>query len=328
MRKAISKILDLSLVGLACASMAAASHAAPTRPGNLLVTDLQANTLTEYTTSGSVVQRFSIPAPPSATEHLRDVVQGTDGRIHMFNGTFMPWMSTLDPATGGISNLTAKGWSTGNIGSYGSIATTGSHVFVMDTDTAGGEAQGIVRFDLSDGSFERFASGNSFAYLTLGLDGKLYAGGSVLTNGVVVFDPMTMTSTGYFELQDKRDIRGMAVDSAGNVYTADWSGRIQKRNAGGSVIASLSTGQNLQDIDIDSEGNIVVGSRFGTVYLTDSSLTQMTSFQIGSRFGPSVHVAFTSSVPEPATSAMGAVGMLAVAALARGRQRKHHPNAA
>lgn len=246
----------------------------------------------------------------------------------MFNGTFMPWMSTLDPATGGISNLTAKGWSTGNIGSYGSIATTGSHVFVMDTDTAGGEAQGIVRFDLSDGSFERFASGNSFAYLTLGLDGKLYAGGSVLTNGVVVFDPMTMTSTGYFELQDKRDIRGMAVDSAGNVYTADWSGRIQKRNAGGSVIASLSTGQNLQDIDIDSEGNIVVGSRFGTVYLTDSSLTQMTSFQIGSRFGPSVHVAFTSSVPEPATSAMGAVGMLAVAALARGRQRKHHPNAA
>lgn len=318
MQKAITKALTHLLIALGGTVIAATSTAAPTKHGNLLVTNFSEGTLTEYTRTGTVVQRFSIPRSTTSSSDLRDVVQGTDGRIHMFNGTFKPWMSTLDPTTGAVSNLTASGWSTVNNLSYGGIATLGSYVFVTDMFTyQGGEASGIIRFNTSNGVAERFSPENSYTDLTLGLDGKLYAGGSI-------FDPITMKRIGAFQLQGAGDVRGMAVDSHGNIYTASFDGSIQKRNAAGSLIASLSVGRGLNDIDIDSDGSIVVGSGYGDVYLTDSSLTRLTSFKTkpGTSFGPSGHVAFTSSVPEPSSFALLAVGLIGVSAGFRKRRQE------
>ena len=313
MKMALVKTVPFrALVALVFAGLAATAVAAPTKAGNLLVTDLNAGTLTEYTQLGSVVQKFSIPWSYPNFADLRDVVQGTDGRIHMFNGTFSPWMSTLDPTTGGVSNLSYAGWSTINNVSYGGIAVSGQYVFVSDMSTYGGEASGIVRFDLINGSATRFASGYSFDDLTLGLNGKLYAGGSV-------FDPATMSLLGTTPWMGAGDVRGRAVDVAGNIYSASWDGKISKHSASGLLIATLSTGENLTDIDINSAGNIVVGSRFGNVYLMDSNLSNFSSFQVGESLGPTVHVAFTTGIPEPSSYALLLVGLMTIAAVKRRR---------
>jgi hypothetical protein len=93
------------------------------------------------------------------------------------------------------------------------------------------------------------------------------------------------------------------------------------------LLASLSTNQNLTDIDIDFNGNIVVGSRSGDVYLTDRNLSPFTSFAVdGPRYGPVVHVAFTASVPESASVELMLVGALVLIGMSsRKRQRRVLP---
>ena len=60
---------------VALSAAAASAAALPTTPGNLLVSDLDAGVLNEYTRSGSLVQQFNIPAAGGYWHDLRDVVQ-------------------------------------------------------------------------------------------------------------------------------------------------------------------------------------------------------------------------------------------------------------
>jgi len=301
---------------VALSAAAASAAALPTTPGNLLVSDLDAGVLNEYTRSGSLVQQFNIPAAGGYWHDLRDVVQGSDGQIHMFNGTFSPALTTLNPTTGAITNRTFEGWSTANNISYGGIAVQGNYAFVTDMFTyGGGEPSGIVRFDLTTGSAVRFAEGTNYDDLTLGLDGLLYA-------GLSVYDPITLSQVRSLSFYPSGDVRGMAVNAAGDIFTADWHGRVARYNSQGQLLGSVLTGESLTDIDINAAGELVLGSRSGTVLLADQSLSGFSSFQIGSSYGPTVHVAFTAApVPEPTTYAMLMAGLGVVAFVAR-RKRK------
>lgn len=290
---------------------ATTAGAVSTTPGNLLVSNHANNTISEYTRAGQLVQTFAVPRSDPNWSELRDLVQGSDGRIHVFNGTFTPWMTTLDPATGATTHLTTPEWSTVNNVSYGGIARFGSYVFVSDMYTYnGGEAGGIVRFNLDTGSATRFAQGYEFDDLTLGLDGLLYAGHQV-------YDPGTLSWVRNVQLDVSwgTDIRGRAVDQDGSIYTADWGGWISRFNADGSFVKRIQSGaSDLTDIDINAAGDVIVGSRFGQVIQTNRSLDAVSSFSVNGAWGPTVFVAFTSPVPEPAAPAMllGGLGLLAM----------------
>jgi hypothetical protein len=266
------------------------------------------------------VQQFVIPRSDPHWADLRDVVQGTDGRIHMFNGTFAPWMTTLDPVTGSVSHLAHAGWSTFNNLNFGGIAVSGPYVFVSDMATSGGgQPSGIVRFDLTNGSAMRFGTGFDYVDVTLGLDGLLYAVST--NNSSSVYDPSTMALLRNVDLEGASGVLGLAVDAAGTLYSVDGSG-ISKFDAAGSWLGSLWSGQSLTDLDIDAAGTIVAGSRYGEVLLTDHNLSGFTSFQIGGPwYGPTVHVAFTvAAVPEPQTCALMLAGLLLVGTVARRRR--------
>lgn len=312
--------LSRAIASVALSSAAATAAALPTTPGNLLVTDLGTGVLSEYTRTGSLVQQFTIPPADGYWRDLRDVVQGIDGRIHMFNGTFSPALSTLDPTTGAITNRMFEGWSTVNNISYGGIAVQGNYAFVTDMFTyGGGEPSGIVRFDLTTGSAVRFAEGTNYDDLTMGLDGLLYA-------GAAVYDPTTLTQVRSLSFYPSGDVRGMAVSAAGDIFTADWNGQIARYDSGGQLLGSLSTGHSLTDIDINAAGELVIGSRLGIVFVADQSLSGFSSFEVGGGYWPTVHVAFTADavaapVPEPTTHAMLMAGLGAVAYFAR-RKRK------
>lgn len=301
------------LGALALCLGATTAGAVSTTPGNLLVSNHGNNTISEYTRAGQLVQTFTVPRSDPNWSELRDLVQGPDGRIHVFNGTFTPWMTTLDTATGAATHLTAPGWSTVNNVSYGGLARLGSYVFVSDMSTynSGGEPSGIVRFNLDTGSATRFADGAEFDDLTLGLDGLLYAGNRV-------YDPNTMAWVRNVQLDAPwdSDIRGRAVDQDGSIYTVDWSGWISRYNADGSFVKRIRSGaSNLTDIDINAAGDLLVGSRFGQVIQTNRSLDAVSSFSVNGDWGPTVFVAFTSPVPEAGAPAMllGGLGLLAVA---------------
>ena len=284
---------------------AAAAEGAPLTPGNLLVT--QNDTLVEYTTAGVVVQSFSVPyavPPRPGTESVRDIVPGSLGQVHVYDGTFDPYLNTLDPATMSWTSQTLAGWSTVNNLSYGGIARVGSCVFVTDMATfgAGDLVNGLLRFQLADSSVVRFTQGD-FIDTTMGFDGLLYA----LSSGestVTSFNPSTLAQVGTLTLA--MDCRGIAVNAAGHVFGASWDGNIYHFDPTGALLGTLPTGTSLNDIDLTSDGKIAVGARFGEVTLTDESLATKTTFMTQ---GDSAFVAFTTPPPIAPFGACGGISV-------------------
>src|SRR5262249_17785532 len=119
------------------------------------------------------------------------------------------------------------------------------------------------------------------------------------------------------------DVRGIAVASTGGIFAAAWNGQIYSVSSTGAFVNSRVSGfSNLTDIDLDNLGRLVVGSRFGDVVLTDTSLASQTSFTLAG--GPTVHVGFTSplTVPEPGSLALCGISALGLLRYTRPRTKR------
>jgi PEP-CTERM motif len=313
-----------ALIAIAWAVGSSPAGAQPLTPGNLLVSNLSTGVLSEYTPAGGLVRSFTFPDFEGGFHDLRDIQVSPDGNVHAYNGTFTPQMSTLVPTSGTITSQPFAGWSTVNNISYGGIGAFGTGVFVTDMATAGaGAPQGIVRFDTGGGTPIRFATAAQYHDLTVGGDGLLYA-----LNGSSTIDVFNPTSMGFVRTitfdgtLSTADVRGIAVNSTGGIFAAAWNGTIYSVSSTGNLVNSRVSGfSNLSDIDLDNSGRLLVGSRFGNVILTDTTLASQTSFTLAS--GPTVHVAFTSplTVPEPGSLVLCGAGALGFARWVRRRAR-------
>ena len=320
----LGKFNSVSSLILATLSLTTAALAAPLGSGNVLVTNLGSGVMTEYTPVGSVVQSFTFPDFEGGFRDLRDAVVGPDGNVHAYNGTFSPQLSTLVPATGAITSRPFAGWTTINNISYGGVGAIGDGVFVTDMATAGAaEPFGVVRFSTSGGATVRFGS-QQYTDLTVGGDGLLYA---LTGSSIDVYNPTNnafVRTVNFDGTVAGGDIRGIAVAGNGTIFAAGWNGSVYAASATGAFLNSRVTGaSNLTDIDLNDLGQLLVGSRFGNVIVTDTTLASQTSFTLAG--GPTIHVAFTSplSIPEPSTAA------LAIALFARRRRfsRRDHVSA-
>jgi hypothetical protein len=269
--------------------------------GNLLATTEVpgqiAYNLMQYTQQGSRVSSQSIPQAPGSNEYedARGLSVDPSGNVNVFDGTFNPSLATLSATTHTWSFQTTTGWSTFNVVNNGEVAAYKNFVFASDQATVGGQAYGIIRFDSSGSAPVRFAQGNYFEQVTLGLDGNLY--GLVGTNTspagnptIEAFNPDTLAMVRSFTLNTGflADIRSIAVDATGNVYAADWGGTVTKYNSSGnatgtSVVLKGQSGfaENLVNVALDNDGQVAVGGRFGEIYLTNESLTNVQTIQTG-----------------------------------------------
>ncbi len=284
-------------------------------PANLLVSYSPGQgdfAVTEYTTSGSAVQTFDIPydaggAAHPVTESLRDVIVAPDGNIRMYNGTFTPTLTSLDPESLNIEFVSISELSTANNGTYGGIATYGNFTFLSDMQTGGGgTAKGIVRYDHDSVSAVRFSETTGFQDLTIGLDGLLY-GLQENSPGyrIQVFDPQSLEQVRTFQL-DFTDHRGIAVDEDGSLFAATWGGEIRHYDSDGGLLNSVAAPvNNLADIDIRADGKIAVGSSSGDgfVLLTDTSLSSVTSLPLNAYYAGRVFVSFTEPFVPDSNSA-------------------------
>ena len=279
---------------------AGTSWAAALQEGNLLISTSEQ--LYEYTPNGTLVQSYPIPYPGTdpSTESARDIVATPSGDVFVFNGTFRPFLSTLNTSTDTWQHQTHEGWSIVNNGSYGGIATFDHFVYVTDMLTDG---NGVVRFDLENGTSQRFAENIEPIDLTIGLDGLLYAlypGGSPGGRFIDVFDPSTMDFLHTISLAaifGHTEHRSIAVNANGDIFIADLDGEIQKIDAAGNVLIvrllDHCSSCNLFDINVSKDGLVVIGDRFGGVTLTDEDFSSITFFQVGTSD------IFASIVPAP-----------------------------
>lgn len=304
---------------------ASAARASVLSSGDLLITtDFSTSpqtTLYEYTPAGKVVQSWSVPYPGGrqSVEDLRDVAVGADGNIQIYNGTFSPYLTTLNPGTNVFTNHSGDFSSVGNV-SHGGVAIAGNYVFVSDENTNGSPNVGVVRFSTSDYSSTRVLSTKESEHVSTGADGMLYVlngNESVGWPGVEVYNPQTMALVRTIVFTNN-DIRNVAATANGTIYAAGWDGTIYKYDPNGNILGTLATGLgNLDDIDLSSTGRIAVVSDDGNVGLTDTALDPLTTFSVtNARF-----VTFTnpdaSPVPEPVGFGAAALAMLALRRPAR-----------
>jgi hypothetical protein len=312
-------------------------------PGDILVsstTDLDTSLIREYTTTGQLVQTFTAPVAPGIGTAARGIVTDASGNVQIYNGTFTPTLTTLDPTgAGSFSNHTMAGWSTINNITFGGVAVSGNYAYVSDMTTAnGGEPNGIVRFDLTNFSATRFASGpangsGDYVTVSLGLNGLLYApwpGGSPVGDHIDVINPTLMTKT-TIDLPFLFQVEGVTADQAGNIYAAGARGdnTLYKLDSHGNVLASLSVGTNsldgydfLNGLQISNSGQLLTTTSNGEVILTDTNFSHLTTFDVGAQsmtFATFTTALTIASVPEPASLTLLAVGLAAVAF-----QGRHH----
>ena len=269
--------------------------------------------IAEYRLDGSQVQTIDVQRPPASSDQFqpRDLAGGIDGRVHVYNGTFDPYLSTFDPLTNSWSHTTHPGWSTGNVKGHGGIARSGNSVYVTDTSTAVDPSGGVVVFDVLHDTSQEFAVREGID-LTLGLDGKLWV---LIGSAAYAYDPVTLTPLGSASTARVSTPRGLAVDASGNMYVASNEGGVVKLAPDGSVMKVLSITNSLIDIDISPDGLLIVGSRLGGTWLSDTELSGAHQIESG-RWD-----SYVTFIPEPGTGILLGLGLFVVALGSRRRGR-------
>jgi hypothetical protein len=284
-------------------------------PANLLVsTDgpYPQELLREYTPQGQLINSVVIP-PGGPQEEARDLVATSDGNIHVYNGTFDPYLSTYS-LSGAWTHRTHPGWSTVNSVTYGGLATFGDRIFATDMNTSGDTPKGIVWFDRFSGAAGRFATTQEFIDLNVGLDGKLYA--LTAFRQVYVYDAVTFahqrtvilptTVNGATEFY-----RTIAVNEVGDIFAGSTTARVLRFNTNGihqqSTQLTAPGGGTfgwVADVDVSTDGFLAVGSHWGHVTHMTQAFTNATTFTAASY--ESAFVTFTADQgpPPPPTLAI------------------------
>ena len=79
------------------------------------------------------------------------------------------------------------------------------------------------------------------------------------------------------------DVRGIAVNEQGHIFGASWDDNIYHFDSNGTQLNSKASGTTgLTDIDLTCDGQLIIGSRFGQIIVSDETLTSVTAFSAGS----------------------------------------------
>lgn len=295
----IKRIITLASLLVIWDSLLPLAQAVTFTNGNLLI--CTQNTVYEYTPAAVRMQSFPTKYPTMpypGTEYARDVALDGRGSLLVYNGTFYPYLSTLNLQSGSWSHRTYPGWNLWNNQSYGGLACFGQYAFVTTQDTQG-RTSGVIRFDTSGTGAVQFANGLSPVNLTKGLDGFLYtlSPNTIVGTTIDVYDPFSLAHLRSLDLQQAlgfSDHRSaVAVNAAGDIYVTDWNTGVYCLDPSGHLLRSYNPHVRLADVSLAPNGMLVLGSADGDVFVTNENFSSVTHFTVGTGS------IFVSIVPEP-----------------------------
>jgi hypothetical protein len=255
-------------------------------PGNLLISFVRSPSgsiydnkiyLDEYTPSGGFIQEITTPF--SAVDFGVGNITDSLGRVHIYYQDFasgLDYLSTLDTATGV--------WQTRYIGNM----TQGE--FDRDLSISGNYLfQREARLKLQDFGVEIFDTGlfQGASEVSTGLDGKAYAVSDGYPQAEIqVLNPVTLQKIGVQmtprdQFGNRLHIAGIAAAANGDIFATGrlgwlyhFNSQMQLLNYRHFDISEFDAGS----LKLNDSGMLVMGSRYGHVVLTDTSLVPMTVF--------------------------------------------------
>jgi len=254
----------------------------PFTAGNILVTRssfVDNDLLLEYTPDGQLVQALVIPGTTDTSRLIaKDLVLDGLGRLQIFNGYDDVRLTTFDPITATFSDTLVDEWDMGQtFDQWGDIAAFGNYVFANEQIADGGTANGVIRFDARDLSFQRFSDGFGLPTdLTVGLDGLLYTLNATVNNTtVLVHNPETMALVRAVNIDQR--LQSLAVDEDGNLYAVTDTG-LKQYTADGVLVASEPAVNGL-DIVISHDHELIVTTDMRVTRL-DASFATLSAFSL------------------------------------------------
>ncbi|MCL4203176.1 MAG: tandem-95 repeat protein [Pirellulaceae bacterium] len=181
-------------------------------------------------------------------------------------------------ATEAFTTLADPIWDLGKtVDAWGDVAAFGNFLFVNEHVDDRGTANGLIRFNVDDLSYERFSGGFSLPTdVTVGLDGLLYTLNATTSNTTVqVHDPTSMQAVRTLNINER--LNSIAVDEAGQLYAVTDAGLKHFDSAGQFVKSTfLASGD---DIVISRDGTLALSSNI-RVDLIDRNFSSVSSFSI------------------------------------------------
>lgn len=243
----------------------------PFLEGNILVTRssfIDNDLLIEYTPEGQFIQALVIPGSEDDSRVIaKDLVLDSQGKLQIFNGYDDVRLTTFDPGTAAFADTEAPaldpdsdtGWDMGRTFSeWGDIAAYGDFVFANEHIDDSGTADGVIRFNVGDLSYERFSEGLGLpTEMTIGLDGLLYTLNATHNNTTIhVHDPVTMDLVRTFNVPER--LHSVAVDLNGNLF-AITDTELKHFDSDGSFIRSTADASG-DDITLSDDGVLLLSS--------------------------------------------------------------------
>ncbi len=265
-------------------------------------------TIQTYSATGIELGSLTVPIPAGTFFNSAvDVAVDQSGKIYVanangnFNGAVL---NIYDPATATWSARGFAGWSDDGDTDNG-LTVFQNYVYATDAGTSG-----IVRFDVVNNTAQRFANGNEYTRVNIGLDGVLY-GLNEFSNNVDVYDPNSMNRLRTITTPAGNLYQGVAVNGAGDIFLSTFGNKILELNPSGSLLSTITlpnlpTGAppTLFNINIGTDGSLVGGGfdwsflrnpAGNVVYLhsNDDSFANFATYQLDQ----STHLAFVQQPP-------------------------------
>lgn len=267
-----------------------------------------AETVTEYSPTGTELDQVLVPTPSGGYGQLHDLVVDQTGNLQVIYGAGTgPELATYNGSSWTFHS--ALNWSLEGVTNMGKIATYGNYIYCQSQQD--GSANGIIRFDESKNyAAQLFTIPNGTGEWTIqdvsmGMDGHLYAVGysSYPGNVVLQLDPNTMAVTKEIQLTGNSKANNVVVDAQGNIYTFG-NGYLTKLSPVGTLLDSIV--ENGTNIAISNDGNLVTtqGAKLATF---DDNLDLENFFPVQGAYWGDPFVAmntYQSPVPEPTSLAI------------------------
>ncbi len=272
-------------------------------PGNVLVTRSSlsdTDLLLEYQPDGELVQAIVIPGTEDLSPSVaKDLVLDSQGNVQIYQarvvndpvagggGGFKGYddirLTTFDADTQTFFDTTPEDWDLRRtFDHWGDIAAFGDYVFANEQIDDAGTANGVIRFDARDLSYERFSDGFAIPTdLTVGFDGLLYTLNATFNNTTVqAHDPVTMQTVRTFNIPQR--LQSVAVDGDGNLYAVTDTG-LKHFSPDGQLVAS-DAAHNGDDIVLDDQGHLLLTSKLG-ITVTDTNFSSFSTIAVPGNAG-------------------------------------------